>query len=70
MKNAVLVVDENRLDRVIDPVAFADIETRIIHIDGKVEDDLLLETFVRGDLFVEIRLPPERGFRSMSRVYF
>jgi hypothetical protein len=47
MKNAVLVIDQNRFDRVIDPVAITDVESRFAYVRGQVEDDILLEALDR-----------------------
>jgi hypothetical protein len=53
VKNAVFVADQNRFDRVVDAVAFVQVERRICSVGGQVEDDLFFYAFGRRDIFLE-----------------
>src|ERR1035437_139365 len=61
MHNAVFVIDQHRLDHMVDAVTFTDVEPRITHIYRKIEDYLLLEAPYRRGLLFKRRLGWELG---------
>src|SRR5436190_22703630 len=54
MKNAVFVVDQDRLDGGVDAVALGDLHSRVGKGHGNVKDDLLLDRLTPLDLTAEI----------------